>query len=246
MIELLESRRLLSVTLDNGILRIIGRAGDDTLTIAQLDNLISPFNLIVTLNGDNEQFKRSDVDAVIIDLGGGDDTADCGDLTKPLILLGGDGNDTLTGGQANQLIVGGRGDDSISCSTGRKARNLVIGGAGDDTITATGQSLDSSDMNVIILCGAGDDTVQTSRSTDTIVGGEGDDHIDAGSGDDAIQGDAGNDTIMGGAGNDKINGGAGDDWLIGNAGNDTIPTGPGRDTIDGGSGNDVVPGAIFS
>src|SRR4051794_22535769 len=102
MIEILESRRLLSVTLASGVLRITGRAGDDMLTITQLDNLISPFNLIVTLNGDNEQFKRGDVDAVVIDLGGGDDTAASRDLTKPLILLGGDGNDTLTGGQTSQ------------------------------------------------------------------------------------------------------------------------------------------------
>src|SRR5205823_13127935 len=111
----------------------------------------------------------------------GDDTADCSDLRKPLILFGGDGNDTLTGGQKNQIITGGRGEDTITCSPDSGAKTLIVAGAGDDTISAEGRSLNASDTTLVILCGAGNDTVQTSRSTDTSAGGEGDDHIDPGS-----------------------------------------------------------------
>ncbi len=48
---------------------------------------------------------------------------------------GGDGNDTLIGGNGNDVIFGGIGNDTI---TGKKGVDAMFGGAGNDTINGTG------------------------------------------------------------------------------------------------------------
>jgi Ca2+-binding RTX toxin-like protein len=67
--------------------------------------------------------------------------------------------------------------------------------------------------------------------SDTIVGTDARDIIDAGAGDDVV---------FGNSGNDSINGGAGSDRLMGMGGADTILSGLGRDELLGGAGNDVI------
>lgn len=51
-----------------------------------------------------------------------------------------------------------------------------------------------------------------------------------------------NPTLVGGAGNDIINALAGDDVLIGNGGDDTLNGDAGRDKLNGGAGNDTLNG----
>lgn len=46
-------------------------------------------------------------------------------------VIGGSGNDTLTGNAANNLLVGGAGNDTVSGGTGR---DLLVGGTGADTL----------------------------------------------------------------------------------------------------------------
>jgi hypothetical protein len=66
----------------------------------------------------------------------GDDTIQVsGSLTLPTLLFGGDGNDTLKGGNGNNILIGGAGTDSL---TGGSGRDLLIGGAGADTLTGNG------------------------------------------------------------------------------------------------------------
>src|SRR5262249_45991333 len=66
----------------------------------------------------------------------GDDTIQvAGSITLPTLLFGGDGNDTLKGGNGNNILVGGAGTDSL---TGGRGRDLLIGGAGADTLTGNG------------------------------------------------------------------------------------------------------------
>ena len=60
----------------------------------------------------------------------------------PSTLSGGDGNDSLAGGPANDTLRGNQGVDSVS------------GGAGDDLIDVRG------DRSDIVTCGPGDDTVR--------------------------------------------------------------------------------------
>ena len=52
----------------------------------------------------------------------------------------------------------------------------------------------------------------------------------------------GNDTLLGGAGNDILFGSGGNDWLDGGKGNDILLGGTGNDTLIGGQGNDILIG----
>jgi Ca2+-binding RTX toxin-like protein len=103
-----------------------------------------------------------------IDGGKGDDdiTVDK-NVHSDLILHGGDGNDLIQGGSGNDGISGDEGDD------------IITGGAGNDYLWGNG----------------GDDTIH---------GGAGNDYIWGDGGDDRLYGGAGRDTIEGGAGSDFI------------------------------------------
>ena len=124
------------------------------------------------------------------------------------------GNDTLTGGLADDLLDGQSGDDTIS------------GAAGNDTLW--GQS--------------GADTLSGGAGSDTIYGGAGNDIITGGDGDDLLYGGQGNDTIDGGEGADRIKVEYGVDGYFGAAGNDIfeLTDQQGSGTIDGGAGVDQI------
>lgn len=66
---------------------------------------------------------------------------------------------------------------------------------------------------------------------DTLVGGDGRDHLSGDAGDDVLEGGAGRDSLEGGYGNDILDGGTGADTLMG---------GRGSDLLIGGDGNDVL------
>ena len=78
----------------------------------------------------------------LIDAGAGDDTIQGRDNLK---VLGGDGNDTVTGGAS--YFDGGAGDDTITLPDGNMSPYLVDyldGGTGSDTLILTGQFGSSS------------------------------------------------------------------------------------------------------
>ena len=128
-------------------------------------------------------------------------------------IVGGAGNDTITGSSSANVIDGGAGDD-------------VLNGGGGNDIFRQGAADDGSD---VISGGAGDDLVDYSNRTadltvtmdglaaDDGLAGEADDiqadveNIDCGTGDDTVTGNDGNNVINGGAGADTLNGGAGND-----------------------------------
>jgi hypothetical protein len=85
------------------------------------------------------------------------------------ILNGGNGNNTLTGGAGNDILNGGNGNDTLN------------GGAGDDTLNG----------------GNGNDIVVGGQGTDTAFLGNGDDLFRWNPGD-------GNDTVVGGRGFDTL------------------------------------------
>ena len=93
-----------------------------------------------------------------------------------------------------------------------------------------------------IISGDMDDKAYGQSGTDQIFGQNGDDYIEGGSGSDQISGDRGNDTIHGNAGSDIINGGYDQDLIYGDDGSDVIVGGIGRDTIYGGTGSDEIDG----
>ena len=169
------------------------------------------------------------------------------------ILVGGMGDDTLTGDDVNDdIIYGGPGNDTLS---GGGGNDTLYGEAGDDTFDET--LYDAQDAD-----GIPNDVAASQASTgaDTFVGGAGTDLVDysartgnltvvmdgdiktiatasAGSApkNDGESGE--NDNIVNDV--ENIYGGEGDDTLTGNALNNVLRGGPGNDVLSGLAGNDT-------
>jgi len=98
------------------------------------------------------------------------------------------------------------------------------------------------DGAVALLGGDGNDVLNATKKSDELFGGAGHDTLSASSGDDLLDGGAGNDKLFAGEGNDTLDGGEDDDVLSGEDGNDLLQAGIGNDTLQGGSGNDTLFG----
>jgi len=91
------------------------------------------------------------VTEITIQLSDGDDQASA-HLRVPVSIDGGDGNDALKAGLADDLIAGGNGNDTLD---GFGGADRYVGGAGDDTINTVGGGTDTLDCT-----GGGTDRVQ--------------------------------------------------------------------------------------
>lgn len=143
------------------------------------------------------------------------------------------------------------GDDSM---TGTDGSDIIIGGNGPNTL----RGLSGPD----VLCGNGaPDTIDGGDGNDDIYGGPGDDHLIGGNGTDEIYGEDGDDLVDGpsdlgdairpGAGSNTVNAGDGNDFIdtYGSTGRQRIRSGGGQDSINlgglnsiayGGAGNDTL------
>jgi len=118
-------------------------------------------------------------------------------------VVGGDGDDVLTGTPDNDTLIGGAGNDRLE---GLAGDDRLDGGAGNDRLDG----------------GAGNDVLDGGSGNDVILGGTGDDFAQGGAGDDLLAGGLGDDTLDGGAGNDRVNGDGGSDLLRGGTGDDVL------------------------
>ncbi|HEY2406725.1 MAG TPA: calcium-binding protein [Polyangiaceae bacterium] len=250
---------------------INGGDGNDTLTGGSANDVINGgngndvFKTGPTADGDDtynggagtdkmDYSSRSAVITVVMDgsTPSGDLTATEADTVGADVedLVGGTGNDVLTGNTLANHIQGGDGDDLISggpAGTCTTDLDLLDGENGNDTFDQ-GAAPDCGDT---LTGGAGTDTVdyqgRSAALTITIDGAVNDgesgekDNVKTdveivlgGSGNDSITGSANADELHGGPGNDTIFGAAGDDLLIGDSGNDTLNGEAGNDTFDEG------------
>src|SRR5947199_5741807 len=96
ILEPLESRTLLSVSVDNGTLNIVGTDAADNIRmrVARDKSLLK-----VWVNDQVSLFPKADVTAINVDAGAGDDIvmiSQIGGLIEiPATILGGEGNDAL-------------------------------------------------------------------------------------------------------------------------------------------------------
>lgn len=161
----------------------------------------------------------------------------------PTRIRGGEGDDALIGGNANDQLEGEAGDDFL---IGGDGNDLLLGGEGDD-------SASGGDGNDQIEGGEGDDgPMHGGNGNDIILGGEGDDLAIGGDGDDLIRGGEGDDVLYGDdpdvvdepipTGADRIFGEEGDDYLDGGPGPDFLDGGAGDDVLFGGDGDDIMYG----
>jgi Ca2+-binding RTX toxin-like protein len=126
-------------------------------------------------------------------------------ITANLAAPGADGaageNDNL---QQIEQVTGGNGNDTI---TGNDAVNILSGGPGNDT-------LDGGGADDQIFGGDGNDTLAGGAGNDTLSGDAGDDNLQGGDGADGLNGGDGNDQLDGGAAADILTGGPGDDTAV--------------------------------
>ncbi len=203
---------------------------------------------------------------ILVDLGPQNDVFDASAIGVPVNVLGGEGDDVITGSMADDMIDGGAGDDMLA---GLGGDDLLAGGEGNDSIRGSGgrDSLDGGD---------GDDILRGQGGHDDIRGGAGIDRIEGGSGTTAVDDEVGGNVSINAAGyrSDRgdvaevvarsylltgstladridasaspigvaINGGDGNDTLIGSDFDDVLAGGNGNDIVDGLGGNDLLSG----
>ncbi|MET7395221.1 lamin tail domain-containing protein [Dactylosporangium sp. NPDC005572] len=170
----------------------------------------------------------------------------CAGIAIQNVVIGGTGNEQLSGTAGNDLILGRGGNDVVA---GKGGTDCITTGPGNDTITTADGAdwIDAGGGNNVITAGAGDNVITAASGNDTITTGAGNDRIAAGGGNNVINaGDganvvttaSGNDTVVTGAGDDIIDAGNGNNTINAGAGNDRIGTGSGNDTVDCGAGTD--------
>jgi Ca2+-binding RTX toxin-like protein len=177
---------------------------------------------------------------------GGNDSADGNDSivgsNAADVLFGNGGDDTLLAGLGNDTAVAGFGNDSWAVGN---SDPLVLLNQGNDTLLTGAQFTFRGSPTV--WGGQGDDSIHLiGASAALLFGNEGADTIDASS---TGQPNLGAATLIGGSdtspsggsldGNDLILGTAFRDSIVGGGGADTLRGNSGIDTISGGDGNDV-------
>jgi len=149
-------------------LSIHGTAGTDDIAITLAD----PTHLAVDFhNGVQPQtFDLAAFGLITVNLGDGNDQfleqPSGGVLaSKPLVVFGGNGNDSIIGGDANDTLYGGAGDDVIA---GGDGVDLIFGGIGNDIVNGN----KGNDTEIL---GDGDDTAvwNPGEASDTVDGGTG-------------------------------------------------------------------------
>ncbi len=208
---------------------------------------------------------RSIARAVLVDV-------DTGEVTQhvlpssPLFIIG---DDTISGGDKPDIIVGGGGDDELH---GNEDGDMIWG----DLHVPLGKPPLTPEYGTLgYMRIYGDDEITGDEGADLIYGCAGNDTIEGGLGPDYLYGDfdydyldqdgyilsrysddgiweinpadintfvTGDDTIYGGDGDDWIYGGTGHDILVGGANDDVIQGNAGYDEIYG--GNDYVLGSV--
>ena len=132
VVEPLEGRRMLSATLNHGLLEVRGSDGDDEITIEQTRN---PRRMHVTVNDEKFSFKSHQVHRTIVRSLDGDDVVEAGERLKTRTMqLGGRGDDTLVGGGGPDILRGGLGDDDL---TGGRGKDRLFGEEGQDVFQSS-------------------------------------------------------------------------------------------------------------
>ena len=271
-----------SASIDGGTATLTLDGADDNVTVSVSGGLLVHGQTSGGLNSASDWDSATPGDqtvpadgtfSVVIDGGDGNDSltvlAKNTDITGAK-LLGGGGDDVLTGADSNDSLSGGDGNDRL---VGAKGADTMSGDAGNDTLV-----WNNGDGSDVIDGDAGNDTTEvngnptlgdvftlapepggvkfqrtnlvpftldTATERFQVNGLGGDDSVTAQDGVGAatllsVDGGAGADTINGSDGPDLIIGGEDNDVLNGGGGDDRIVGSPGSDTMNGGAGDDTL------
>ncbi|MGP6420879.1 LapA family giant adhesin [Pseudomonas putida] len=141
------------------------------------------------------------------------------------------GNDTVSGGDGNDILFG----DLVSFNG--------IAGEGYQAMQAFVAKETGVDVSKVTTSNVHQYITEHYQAFDVSGAHDGNDTLLGGAGNDILFGSGGNDLLDGGKGNDILLGGTGNDTLIGGKGNDILIGGSGADTFvwkAGDTGNDVI------
>ncbi|MEI6161357.1 MAG: calcium-binding protein, partial [Roseococcus sp.] len=259
---------ILDATDANGM---VGNDGDNTITVTAgvdsvngglgVDRLVVDYHLATGAVTGNSVSNFTEAG------GGGRSVTITAGTIEHFTVLTGNGADTLTVGDGDNIIIAGNGANTITAGDGA---NSVTGGDNADTITVGngGNMVDGGNGANTMTSGTGNDTILSGNGADTIVTGAGADLItvrggadtaDAGAGDDLLTVDYGAmvtnvtggvsggnlgtgyvGTLADGVGSSVGFVGVENFTIITGSGNDSVTTGDGIDVVIGGSGNDTI------
>jgi len=221
-------------TIANGVVveRGFGGSGNDILVGNTGDNVLwgrAGNDAAIDGSGLDYIFGGADNDQVVLVV---DDKRD--------VIVGGAGNDTLTGsalsGDDGDIIFGGETNQLEAAPATAKDIRALVEGLGA-TVTATNNQ---QPVGYVAASGDGADKIDGGHGNDSLVGGKGDDTVAGQQGDDLVLGDEGNDSLTGEAGKDSFFGGSGNDTLSGGDDADLLVDAAGVDSLAGGAGADKL------
>ncbi len=156
------------VDVTNGVMRIIGSIGDDSILINFEDTDAS--NLVtVIVNGEDVFYPLGNVSFIQIDGGGGNDTIEVRNLNVKTTLNGGAGNDIIRGSLGPDRLNGGDGSDWLN---GGDNKDTLYGDAGNDKLFGgAGKDYLNGGAGVnVVRGGAGIDRIVATRLVDDVRG----------------------------------------------------------------------------
>jgi Ca2+-binding RTX toxin-like protein len=136
----------------------LGGHGRDRVSVSGGGYWIVSNDQISHLSPNSESVSMSSIEVVAVTGGPGDDNISTRNFAGPAILRGGDGDDGLASGEANDRLLGGDGNDLLDTSDGS---DELFGNDGNDSLRA----------------GAGNDQLIGGRGRDTCVPGPGADSL---------------------------------------------------------------------
>jgi Ca2+-binding RTX toxin-like protein len=182
-------------SLEYGVLTVEGTNADDRIALRPQAG--QPGILQVDVGDDGSadfSFQRREIAKIAVNAGNGDDSVRIDESngvfgdTIPTTIDGGNGNDRLVGGAGDETVLGGNGNGTL---VGGAGAGTLIGGNGEDTLVG-GSGAER------LLGGNGNDSIDGNRGNDAAFMGNGDDTFiwDPGDGSDTIEGENGEDTMV--------------------------------------------------
>ena len=162
----------------DGTLYVVGSAtGNDIGLITQSGSTI---HVIATFNSSNPvSVSTSAVYNIEVRLRDGHDIiVTTSNVTTPMTIDAGGGNDLITSGSGNDLLMGGPGSDMLY---GESGDDVLLGGTGNDDLLG-------GNGNDALVGGDGEDVLYGGLGRDLIIGSQHDDYLNGGTDEDILIG----------------------------------------------------------